>query len=319
MHLGVSRSGALDAFALQLGNLALGNCRSSAGIEILRGEIHVRSEQDSWIAVSGTHMDAAVYGVSGNIRDTLRAGSPIALLQGELLRLRNRRATGCAYLTVGGGIDCPPVLGSCSTDLAAGFGGLDGRALRRGDRIVAGALSPSQQSMLQATCKPCAPYSLREVSPDTMLRALPGPEFEQASALFGEHFWRTRFIVSPQANRMGARLVPSKQRDHLPRQEGAGMLASHAVAPGTVQLPSQAEAIVLLADAQTTGGYPRIAQVIAADLWKIVQLPAGSEVHFQAVDLAAAAQALAGRNSGLARAEIAVQHRQRRIAGTSQP
>jgi len=166
------------------------------------------------------------------------------------------------YLAVRGGFEIPVVLGSRTTDLRGGFGGWNGRALRNGDVLTIGTESDA------ATAR--APEPPAQYPTEIFVRAID----RRAPAEFWTHPWR----VGHESNRMGMRLNGEPLA-------GGGDVDSHAVFPGVVQLPASGEPIVLLADAQTTGGYRAIASVIQADLWRFAQLPAGATVRFEKVAL----------------------------------
>lgn len=256
---GLSVCGALDDVALQAGNLLLGNEPGAAGLEFTLGGATLRFHADGWIALTGTDVDADLDG------RPLRAGWRAAVRAGQQLKLAAPRRRMRSYLTVAGGIAVPPVLGSRSTDLKAGFGGLEGRALRDGDRLPAGA----------ATRLPHRPAGLRLPDWTPAVRVLPGPEYADFSAAARDDLLAANWVVTSQSNRMGYRLAGPALR-----RERGGELASHGVVPGVVQVPPSGQPIVLLADAQTTGGYPKIAVVIRADLWKLAQWRLGETLRF---------------------------------------
>lgn len=170
-----------------------------------------------------------------------------------------------SYLAVQGGFDIPVVLGSASTDLKAKFGGFHGRALRDGDQIPLG--KPTRQFDRKV--------GVRQLLWGNRIRALPGPEYHEFSPDAQQAFWRTAWKLSPQSNRMGYRLEGRELKRESPRE-----LLSHGVMPGVIQVPPNGQPIVLMADAQTTGGYPRIASVIEADLYHLAQIRLGEPIHF---------------------------------------
>jgi biotin-dependent carboxylase-like uncharacterized protein len=256
---GISRCGALDELALGWGNLLVGNAPDTAGLEFTLGPASLRFDADCSIAVTGTDADASLDG------QPLRPWWRRRVRAGQTLKLAAPRERMRSYVAISGGIALPRELGSCSTDLKAGFGGLDGRALRDGDRLP---LDPP------ATL-PARAVGLRPPDWDATLRVLPGPEHEEFAPASRETFWRNGWQVTPQSNRMGYRLAGPV----LVREHGAE-LASHGVLPGVIQVPPSGQPIVLLADAQTTGGYPKIGVVIRADLWKLAQLRLGAMLRF---------------------------------------
>ena len=253
---GLSLCGALDDLALQAGNLLVGNAPGTAGLEFTLGAAALRFHADACVAITGTDADAHLDGrpVRPWWHQRVRAG--------QTLKLAAPRERMRSYVAIAGGLALQPVLGSLSTDLKGGFGGLEGRALRDGDRLPLnpGAALPSRRVGMRPP----------EWTPE--VRALPGPEHDDFAA---DALWASGWTVTPQSNRMGYRLAgPALQRER--GQE----LASHGVLPGVVQVPPSGQPIVLLADAQTTGGYPKIAVVIRADLWKLGQLRLGARLRF---------------------------------------
>ncbi|TXI91646.1 MAG: biotin-dependent carboxyltransferase, partial [Burkholderiaceae bacterium] len=184
------------------------------------------------------------------------------------------------YLALEGGIDVPLVLGARATDLQSHFGGWQGRALRKADLLP---LTSSIETSSASSLRKSIGVQQRKWTPE--IRAVVGPEFEQFSKKAQHDFWHHAWKVTPQSNRMGFRLQGNRLDRHSKQD-----LFSHAVTPGMVQVPPNGQPIVLLADAQTTGGYPRIACVIEADLWKIAQTPIGKSFCFIRTDLAQARQ-----------------------------
>ncbi|MBI3145031.1 MAG: biotin-dependent carboxyltransferase family protein [Pseudogulbenkiania sp.] len=269
-HLGIGQSGALDAPALMMANRLVGNPADAAGLEIVLGPVCLRFLRDGWFALTGADFDATLDGlpVWSGWRQPVRAG--------QVLQLPGCRHGMRAYLAVDGGIAVPEVLGARATDLNAGFGGHEGRALQAGDRLPQG-----EPVALNGKAGSRPPAWTPEI------RALPGPEYTEFSAAAQDAFWTRPWTVTPQSNRMGYRLAgPTLAR------EARHDLLSHGVLPGVVQVPPGGQPIVLMADAQTTGGYPRIATVIEADLWKLAQARPGAELHFVPCTLGDARRAL---------------------------
>ncbi|WP_457349892.1 5-oxoprolinase subunit C family protein [Roseateles sp. P5_D6] len=256
---GISRCGALDDIALAWGNLLVGNPVDDAGLEFTLGPATLRFAVDCCIAVTGTDADASLDG------RPLRPWWRQRVQAGQTLKLAAPRERMRSYLLVSGGIALPAALGSRSTDLKAGFGGLGGRALRDGDVLPLAA--PERL--------PARSIGIRAPDWGASVRVLPGPEHEDFSATAREAFWAADWKLTPQSNRMGYRFAgPELRREH------GAELASHGVLPGVIQVPPSGQPIVLLADAQTTGGYPKIGVVIRADLWKLGQLRLGATLRF---------------------------------------
>ncbi|ATA24769.1 hypothetical protein BIY26_12300 [Brenneria goodwinii] len=269
-RLGISQSGALDIPALKLANLLAGNAENAAALEITLGKFVATFTSPCWVALTGADCHAELDG------KPLWTGWRFAVAAGQTLKMHLPRHGMRSYLAVSGGIDVPEALGSRSTDLKAGFGGFAGRLLADGDELALGT----------ATQLPTREIGVKQLLFGNRVRALPGPEYQEFSADAQEKFWRTPWHLSPQSNRMGYRLQgPELQR--TTRRE----MSSHGLLPGVVQVPHSGHPIVLLADAQTTGGYPRIACVIEADLYHLAQIRLGEPVHFIRCTLAEAQQA----------------------------
>ena len=293
---GIIVSGAADARALRVGNLLVGNDETTAGLEITLVGPVIRFAAAHLLALTGAPLAATVNGRPLGLNRAVWVAAGTELLCGPL-------PAGCrAYLAVAGGVAVPLVLGSRSTYLRAGFGGLAGRALQAGDWLPVGEPSALSARMKQQLIGPAASSAATAPvaslvssgftpGPDLcpvpaaqpVLRALRGPEYAQFTPASQQAFWRGPYAVTPEADRMGYRLNgPKLQR--LAETE----LLSSAVTFGTVQVPAGGQPIVLLADHQTTGGYPRIAQVISADFSALAQARPGQGLQFQEVGLAEA-------------------------------
>ena len=278
-RLGVTRGGAADWWSLAIANLLVGNQPAAAALEATILGPGVRALRTITLGLAGT-MPARVRGMSRPVEP----GATITLAVGDVLELGP--ATGArGYLAVPGGIDVPLVLGSRSTALGAGFGGLEGRALRAGDRLVAAdpgrALSPVGW--------PGAPAP-EPVDAAHPLRVVLGPDARDLGAAL-EALTSSSWTVSPTSDRVGLRL------EGPPVQRGRALeLATHGVVEGAVQVPPDGRPIVLGVDHQPTGGYPVAAVVITADLPRLGQLAPGAEVRFELTDTATARSALAAAN-----------------------
>lgn len=269
---GVALGGAVDPISLRIANLLVGNDESAAAIECALVGPTLRFSAACTIALCGARSRAIPTGTA--IR--LRARQTLAL--GPL----SRHAFAC--LAIRGGIDVPCVLGSRSTDTRVGLGGFEGRRLRKGDVLSIGtdALHPA------TTARANTEGRLDDHAP---IRILPGIDAGRCN----DRWTRGTFRVSARSDRMGTRLEGGKiDCEHVP-----GAMSS-VVVPGTIQLPPDGNPIVLLADAQTLGGYPRIAHVIDADLPRLAQRRPGSTVAFEWTDLATALRLSRRRERDLA-------------------
>lgn len=267
---GVSLGGALDAPALYAANLLVGNRGTDAGLEVTLGECTVEFTRDGWMALTGAGCDAYLD------KQRIWTGWNYPVRAGQRLVLHRPKRGMRSYLAVSGGIDVPKVLGSRSTDLTGGFGGLDGRQLKDGDVLPLGEVRHVPQKS----------QGIKQLLFNNYIRVLPGPEYQEFSPEEQEFFWRTPWHLSPQSNRMGYRL-----NGHSLRRNSSREMFAHGLLPGVIQVPHGGQPIVLMADAQTTGGYPRIACVIEADLYHLAQIRLGEPIHFIRCTLAEAQQA----------------------------
>lgn len=269
---GVPLSGAADPLALRLANLVAGNDEHAAGFECTLVGPTLRFARDAVVAWGGAESAA------------LPSGRPVAVRAGATLEIGPLRRGARGYLAIAGGIDVTPVLGSRSTFVRAGLGGLDGRALRDGDAlpIAAGTRDTRGSWQIDERIVP------RHVATPTV-RVIAGAHAEDFEG------WREReFSVSAHSDRMGVRLAGV-----VARRGPARELVSSPVAPGTIQVPPDGQPIVLLAEAQTIGGYPQLAHVITADLPLVAQLRPGEAVKFTEVSLDEALRAAAARERAL--------------------
>jgi 5-oxoprolinase (ATP-hydrolysing) subunit C len=259
-HLGVGGSGAMDTLSLTIGNYLVGNAEGAAGLELCMPPASIRVGADCAIALTGADCSA-------RLDDSpVGVGRRVVVAMGQTLDLSAAHSGSRAYLCISGGIDVPQVLGSRSTDLQAGIGGLDGRLVRRGDVL------PTAPSTIPD--RSAAGVLLPQMS--NSIRVMPGPEFDRFGPDAREALFTASWKVTTRSNRMGYRL----EGPALVSQD-TEELKSHAVFPGVVQVPPGGAPIVLMADAQATGGYPRIATVIAADLWRLAQIPPDTSIRFE--------------------------------------
>jgi len=293
-QFGVSLGGALDAHALRVANLLVGNNESAAGLEVTFGGLQLRFADERLMAWSGGEFDAR----SGST--SLPVGHPVVIREGDEMGIE-RAKTGCrAWIAVSGGFDVPVVLGSRSTDLRGNFAGKEGRALRHGDELPLGSNSEHAKHLIEkmgeekiARWKPPHDWS-SPAKREPTLRVIRGSEWNRFDNVTVQRFMGDKFTVSPDSDRMGVRFEgPQLKANELVD------LVSEAVAPGTIQIPPSGKPILLLGDCQTIGGYPKIAHVITVDLSIAAQLRAGDEVRFREVTLADAHQLLINREQKL--------------------
>ena len=292
---GVSPGGAMDRAAALAANRLVGNPSDAAVLEMGLAGPTLRPNRSVTVALTGARLGAVVDGEPAPDWEpfTIPAGGTLSFSP-ERAERRGLRG----YLAVGGGIDVPSVLGSRSTDLTAGFGGLDGRALVAGDRLPIGA-TPVDRRRSNVVVAPRP----RPSGPVVTLRVVVGPQEDLLADGDLDRFLAGSYAVTAQSSHMGVRLSGPALRIL-----GAGDLVSEGTATGAVQVPADGQPIILLAGRGTVGGYARVAGVIDADLDLAAQLRPGTTVRFRAVTLAEAALAsrryrealgwLEGRNDG---------------------
>lgn len=272
--IGVPVSGALDSFSLRLGNALVGNPPEMAALEILFTGPTLEIAADAVrVALAGPGASLAIDSIPAPARQS------VMLSRGDVLEITVGRQSACCYLAVEGGIAVPPVLGSASTYVRAGIGGLEGRALRRDDFVPLTIARAPKGPQLRLP-SPLAPTG------DQPIRIVLGPQQEYFTEAAIAALLASEFRVSQSADRMGMRLDGP-----LLQHRGGWDIASDAIATGAIQVPGSGQPIVLLADHQTTGGYPKIATVISVDLPVIGRRRPGDPVRFAAIAVEAAEEA----------------------------
>jgi KipI family sensor histidine kinase inhibitor len=264
---GVSWAGAADGAALAAANTAVGNPPGAAGLECTIQGPTLRFLASVRFALAGADLGAVLERPDLGVWP-VPLGHPVLARAGNTLRLGQRRHGCRGYVAFAGGVDVPLVLGSRSTDLAGGFGGYEGRALRGGDRLGVGR--PSGDGTPGNAPEPAAPAADR-------VRVVLGPQCDHFGEAAVERFLSQPWCVLGSSDRIGCRLS-GPRLDH----RGATEIPTDGMVPGCIQVPPDGQPIVMLADGPTTGGYPKIATVVAADLPLIGQLvPGEGTVRFR--------------------------------------
>jgi antagonist of KipI len=279
---GVPVAGAMDAFSHRLANQLVGNDRDAATLEITLIGPELVVDCDTTIAIAGAHFE-----VTGDDRP-IPIGASWPLRAGQRVKFGRVVQGARAYLAVAGGVQTPRVLGSRATHLVSRMGGLDGRALAGGDRVPILGSSPRPQRKSTGLTLPTSGRAL--------LRVMPGPQDDWFRRDAMQTIAGVSFRISPRSNRMGYRL----QGPPLPRVR-EGELISEPVGIGAIQVPAAGEPILLMADRQTAGGYPKIGHVIAADLPLAGQLAPGDFIEFVLCSRQEAVGALIARERQLLR------------------
>ncbi len=285
--LGVSPSGAADAISLRLGNRLVGNAEGAAGLEM------------TLLGGSFEFPDGAVLALAGSDFGATLDGKPVELWTsfeakpGQVLRLGPTRSGARCYLCVRGGVEVELFLGSSSTHVLSGLGGHEGRALRKGDVLQIGpanmdgqkrtgknacstrgtqASGPARKGSLSAR-------ALANLRPRKVLRVTLGPQSDWFTEAALKTFYASTFQVAEESNRMGIRL----QGSVIPAPAGGEMI-SEGVSLGAIQVPEGGLPIILFVEQQTTGGYPKIANVISVDFHSLGQLRPRDEIRFERVE-----------------------------------
>lgn len=288
--LGIGASGAADSVALRLANALVGNSRSAAALEWTLLGPRLQFDVATCVAVIG---DTNV-NVDG---DGVPAWCPLRIEPGSVLDCGTLRRGARGYLAVAGGLAVAPVLGSRSTDVNAGIGPVDGRALRAGDVLPLQAAMPSS-TRAKWSIDPAPWFDFDGGEPVRLLR---GTHFTDLDAASRAALCEAEFRIASDSNRVGWRLVGPTLQLAAPRE-----LVSSGVTVGTLQLPPGGQGIVLGVEGPTTGGYPRLAHVIAVDMPRLAQRRPGDAVRFDLVEPDHAHRLLREREDALRKLESAI-------------
>jgi len=273
-HLGINPSGVMDVFAAEVVNMLVGNDCSDAVIELHFPAASILFEEEALIALGGADLSATING------EEIELWQPVIVSKNCLLQFHKRKTGARCYLAIGGKLDIPKWLNSYSTNLKAGTGGYNGRALKKDDQIFI-AKKMDHEELLKDKDHLSLSWKadVHWMKTEEKISVLPGNEWEWLTAESQQRFLEQPFSVSSSADRMGYRLngkLVSKTNEEL---------VSSAVSCGTIQLLPSGELIVLMADHQTTGGYPRVAHVVSADLSRLAQMQSGESLNFKMISI----------------------------------
>jgi 5-oxoprolinase (ATP-hydrolysing) subunit C len=279
---GVSSSGAMDRLALAFADALVGNAPGAGGLEfMLMGGSFAIEGGTARLAVAGAPYAVAVNG------QPARAVTSLTLRPGQTLSVGPAQAGVYAYLAVAGGFALPLKLGSLSLQPRAGIGGIEGRALRAGDQLPL--------ALADAPKGPELALDVVPIDADAPIRVVLGPQDDYFSKEGIETFLSSAYTVSQEADRMGYRLAGPR----IAHARGFNIV-SDGIVTGSVQVPGAGEPIVMMADRQTTGGYPKLATVISPDLRLVSQRRSGEAIRFAAIGIEEA-QAVARERAELVR------------------
>ena len=283
---GLAPAGAMDRFMLACANLIVGNPPDAAALEVtLEGPVlRVHGDVVAALAALDGEWFAGTHGWP------LPLWEAVLVRDGSVITVGSVRQGARAYLAVAGGIDVPPVLGSRSTHVRARIGGVEGRPLASGDRLPVGRPAADPDILVGRVLPP----PLRPHRRSGPIRVIPGPQDDAFTRRGLVTFFNARFRVSSRTDRMAVRL------EGPPIQARAGYdLVSDATVAGSIQVTGDGRPLVLLAERPTTGGYPKIATVITADLDAMGQVRPGEYVRFLSVTEEEARRSLARRRRHL--------------------
>jgi biotin-dependent carboxylase-like uncharacterized protein len=267
-------SGTLDPTALRLANRLAGNAPDTAGLEILlSGPTFEVAADRVRLALAGAGAGLVVGGAA-----TVPAWQSLSLARGDVVTVAVGRGAACCCLAVEGGVAVPRVLGSAATYVRAGIGGLMGRPLQGGDLVPLAIAAAPERAELRLPNPPTA-------AEDQPIRIVLGPQHEYFTDAALARLVEAEYRISRDADRMGMRL-DGPALSH----RGGWDIVSDAIATGAIQVPGSGQPILLLADHQTTGGYPKIATVVSADLPVVGRRRPGDPLRFAAVSVEEAEQ-----------------------------
>ncbi|NPV88031.1 biotin-dependent carboxyltransferase [Coprothermobacteraceae bacterium] len=266
---GMPTSGPLDVLAYHAANALVGNRSNAAALEITVAGPTLLAKNEVVVALCGGQTTVKLNG------SPMPMWEAVVLQPGDVIEIGQVIKGARSYLAVSGGFDVPLVMGSRSTYLRAHMGGLNGRALLKGDSLTTGDFD---ESILERSGLRVPEHLVPAYEANPVIRVILGPQDDHFTERGLETFLTSEYTVTSECDRMGCRLDGPKIEHRLQPD-----IVSDGVIPGSIQVPGHGMPIVMLADAQTTGGYPKIATVITADLWKLGQLIPGNKVRFRAI------------------------------------
>lgn len=272
-HLGISPAGAADSLSLRIANLLVGNGEYAPALEMTLLGASLEFEEGAVVAVSGAQCDCKAG------QNKVPANEAVEIAAGSVLQCGSMTDGARCYLSIRGGLDVPLVMGSASTDVRGQFGGFEGRRLKSGDVLRVG------KSRATEVRRPAG--VLEEVRSSGPVRVTRGAQNDWFSHEMYAKLLSTPYQVTEQSDRAGLRL----QGEAVSPSEKTQLLTD-GIPLGAIQVPQSGQPIILFVDQQTTGGYPKIANIITADMHRIGQLRPRHQVRFAEVSIADAVEAL---------------------------
>lgn len=280
---GIIVSGAMDTWSLRIANLLVGNKENEGALEITLVGPEIEFKDDQLIAITGGNLEPKLDGKK------VPMWRPVLIQKGAVLKFKGAVTGSRAYIAFAGGLEVPIIMNSKSTYLKAGIGGVEGRPLQKKDQLNCGKPSEISKSFMAQLQKKHSfswfvkDESLYHANQAQTIRVLKGSEYNRFKESSHNDFLNDHYTITPESDRMGYRIKGTP----LALIEKFELL-SEAVTFGTIQVPANGQPIVLMADRQTTGGYPKIGQVISADLPKLAQLQSGQKIRFELISMAGA-------------------------------
>ncbi|MDZ5710936.1 biotin-dependent carboxyltransferase family protein [Jeotgalibacillus haloalkalitolerans] len=276
---GIIISGVMDTFSLRIANMLVGNPEDEAGLEITLTGPTIEFLEDQLIAICGADFSATIDDQPAPL------WRPVAVKKGSTLHMKFSKVGCRGVIAVGGGFDIPKVLGSKSTYLRANIGGFKGRSLEKEDIIQSGERSSQSERIFKSVINHPVKWSVsnaytHNVYDRSVMRVIPGKQYHDFTEESRNCFFEQDYKISKQSDRMGFRL----DGDNLECGLNGDML-SEGVAFGTIQVPADGQPIILLADRQTLGGYPKIGQIASVDLPALIQKKPGEAIRFEEISI----------------------------------
>lgn len=266
---GVPVSGVMDEHSYKLANWLVGNPQHAPVLELTLMGGTFKFHSDAVVGISGAEAEISVND------NPAASNKTIKIKNGDVLKI-GRVTSGCrSYLAIAGDWDIEKIMGSYSTCLSAKFGGMQGRTINKGDRLT------WEFSQDKTVDRSVPQKLLPHYSSSQKIRIIEGPEWDLLTKEEQTTFLASQYSISSDSNRMGIRL-----KNSLVLEQGRfDEMVSSPVVPGIIQLPQDGNPIILMKDGQSVGGYPRIAKVIDADLWRLGQVWSGNEIRFKLIGL----------------------------------
>lgn len=300
---GVIVGGAMDQYSLRIANLLVGNDEGEGALEITLYGTILRFDKDQVIAITGGDLQATIDG------ENVPMWRPILIEKGETLTFKSA-IQGCrAYIAFAGGIEVPYVMGSKSTYIRASIGGFYGKPLTRGDRFSCGKMNRRNKFIFEQLKQQLGHVSWNVNDPSLFnirhaktIRVLRGTEFDDFNESSQHSLFKEGYTITALLDRMGYQLDGPSLSLTNPLE-----LLSEGVTYGTIQVPPSGKPIILMADRQTTGGYPKIGQVISTDLANLAQLQSFQTIHFKSVSLEEAEYTFMKKEQAIRKLKLSLQ------------